>query len=208
MRLTLTLAGNRKLGKMPVSITSSESCPDSCPLLTSQVCYAKKGPLSWAWTKLDRGLIGLTWKEFTVKLKSVLRPGMLWRHNQAGDLPGIGTSLDMTRLHELVEINQRAGARGFTFTHKTAPENLPALQEANRRGFVINLSADSVEDADRLKKYGPVVVTLPVGSKPQYTPAGNYIAICPAIIDKSVQCRTCQLCAKPDRRSIVGFPLH
>ena len=40
----------------------------------------------------------------------------LWRHNQAGDLPGDGELIDKPKLRQLIKANH--GKRGFTYSHK------------------------------------------------------------------------------------------
>ena len=81
-----------------------------------------------------------------------LPDGQLWRHNEAGDLPGKGEEIDEMMLDELIEANR--GRFGFTFTHKTSEENFAALQYANLEGFTVNLSADTLEEADSFFQEG------------------------------------------------------
>lgn len=151
---------------------------------------------------------GLDWDVFCARVAS-LPDATLWRHNEAGDLPGVGDDLDVRALDELVVAN--AGRRGFTFTHKplaTARER-DAVARANAHGFTINLSADGLEHADRLARLGvaPVAVVLPrVASAGLRTPAGRHVVICPATTH-GLTCATCGLCSK-QRKAIVGFPAH
>ena len=193
---------------MPVSTTSNNTCPDACPLKRNG-CYAESGPLALHWAKISEGLRGLNWSEFCAAIAS-LPIGQLWRHNQAGDLPGIGNTIDRAALRELTTAN--AGKRGYTYTHKPlTPENAEAIAEANRTEFTINLSADTVEQADRYKAMGigPVAVVLPHDVSANFkTPAGNQVTICPATNRENVSCSTCKLCARKDRACIVGFPAH
>jgi hypothetical protein len=135
---------------------------------------------------------------------------ILWRHAQAGDLPGPGNQIDRPALSALVKANGKR--RGFTFSHKPpTAANLTAIRKANAAGFTINLSADNLAEADTLADHaaGPVVVLLPAGQRrPTKTPQGRTVAICPNALDASIQCVTCGLCAMPNRRAIIGFPAH
>ena len=147
-----------------------------------------------------------------------LPEGTIWRHNEAGDLPGRGDELDVEALDELVRAN--AGRRGFSYTHRPlhTAEEREAVREANAAGFTINLSANGLHDVDRLVALGiaPVVVNLPHDQPaPRTTPAGHRIVVCPAEASPpeeggtpSITCLKCQLCSKPWRESIVGFPTH
>ena len=88
--------------------------------------------------------------------------------------------------------------------------NRRAILDANQKGFTINLSADDVEHADVLSKLsiGPVVVTLPeYAPQKMNTPEGRPIIVCPAQWSDA-SCQDCQLCAKPNRKVIIGFWAH
>jgi len=141
-----------------------------------------------------------------------LPKGELWRHNVAGDLPGHGGTINTRMLAELVEANR--GKRGFTYSHKHASrENLAAIGEANRQGFTINLSANTLKEADQLarKNAGPVVVILgsnAARSTVDQTPEGRKVIVCPESYQQGIQCISCGLCADPNRTAIIGFPAH
>lgn len=199
-------SNNTKTGKIPVSMTDQASCPPTCSFY-GYGCYAEYAHIGWHWRNAAKGL---DWDAFCGVIAK-LPAGTLWRHNEAGDLPGRGTVLDYAALHKLVVANR--GKRGFTFTHKpllNVGEQF-AVRKANRSGFTINLSADSLEHADRLMamRIGPVAVVLPhnVMDHSFKTPAGHTVVVCPAETH-DLQCKDCQLCAKADRKSIVGFRAH
>lgn len=193
---------NRKTGPIPVSMTDETSCPESCPL-RGKGCYGASGPLNWTWKKSK-----LTVGEF-LRQVSQLPAGTLWRHNQVGDLPGKGDDIDREALANLVKAN--AGKRGFTYTHKPpVGENRKAIRAANRAGFTVNLSADTLAEADKFAKLAiaPVVVLLPKEQiTPTTTPQGRRVIVCPAVT-KGIQCKDCKLCAVASRSIIVGFPAH
>lgn len=217
---------NSKVGAMPVSTTSRNSCPDACPLKGSG-CYAESGPLAILWAALSRAKPGktferagqtlqsLTWKQFTHAV-AALPKGTLWRHNQAGDLPGTGDAINVKALQALVDANRNR--RGFTYTHKPVTGrhgavNAAAIAHANANGFTVNLSADTLAEADALAEtgIGPVVVVLPdtvSGNADITTPQGRRVSVCPATYRDDVSCLTCQLCQRGNRKSIVGFPAH
>lgn len=204
-----TKSRNAKTGNIPVSTTEATSCPSACPLKASGACYAKHGPLGMYWAKVNDGRAkAYTWAEFTAQI-AALPEGTLWRHNQAGDLPGLDNAIDAKALAELVEANK--GRKGFTYTHKPAEgENAVAIAAANAQGFTINLSADSLAEADELSALGiaPVVVVVARDAENMETPQGRKVVICPAQRSDDVTCKTCGLCAKADRASIVGFRAH
>jgi len=201
------ISANAKTGPIPVSTSSSDTCPPSCPFM-AKGCYAKSGPLALHWKKITEGGRGLVWKDFCGEIASLPR-NQLWRHNQAGDLPGAGEYIDASALAQLTKANQ--GRKGYTYTHKYSTEsNREAIRSANANGFTVNLSANNLAHADELAEFdcGPVVVVLPsTQTTNTFTPAGRKVVICPATQRDCVSCATCGLCQK-QRGAIVGFPAH
>lgn len=196
---------NRKLGGIPCSITTASTCPPTCGLF-GEGCYAEFNYLAAHWRRVSAR--GGSWRSFCREV-AALPPGQLWRHNEAGDLPGVGNRIARGALRELLRAN--AGKRGFTFTHKPmTAANQAAIREALAAGFVVNLSADSLAQADRLAALAvaPVTVVVPQDAPAtQRTPAGRQVVVCLAETH-GLTCAECQLCAVPTRRGIVGFRAH
>jgi hypothetical protein len=227
-------SGNAKVGPLPVSTTSADTCPDACPLKKAG-CYADAGPLGILWNALNKATAGasytlsrggkaqaLTWDQFCAQVEA-LPAGQAWRHNQAGDLPGTSDAIDADKLAQLVEANAgysdvSRNRRGWTYTHKPltgehGARNAAAIKAANDGGFTVNLSADNMREADELATadVGPVVVVLPSdvqGNVKLQTPQGRRVAVCPATYRDDVSCASCLLCTRRDRKVIVGFPAH
>jgi len=212
-QVALTLKSrNQKVGKIPVSTTTRETCPTICPLANNEGCYADNGPLAMFWQKVTARKVGAMWADFTKQI-AALPQGILWRHNQAGDLAGNGVNIDSKALAALVKANK--GKRGFTYTHYDTLENKAnrrAVASANKSGFTINLSANNLDHADKLAALGagPVAVVLPAniqGNVKLATPQGRKVVVCPATYRDDSQCANCGLCAL-QRDAIVGFPAH
>lgn len=209
-RFHLTMQSrNAKTGPIPVSTSSPDTCPDACPLAGAG-CYADGGPLAIFWRAVAAGRAGGDWESFLSAVRQIA-PGALWRHNQAGDLPGAGDALDTDALDQLTAAN--AGRRGFTFTHKPLrdPAERAAVARANAGGFAVNLSANDLRHADELSalNIAPVVVLLPRdAAENTATPAGRRVVVCPATQRDDISCARCGLCARVDRPVIVGFPAH
>jgi hypothetical protein len=204
-------SGNAKTGPIPVSTTTFNTCPDSCPF-RKHGCYADSGPLNLHWKAVTEERRGVAWEIFTKQI-SLLPEGTFWRHNQAGDLPGNRITIDQKALQQLVDANK--GKMGFTYTHYDVianGANREAVKGACEEGFVVNLSGNNLSHADKLKALGiaPVTVVLPStveGKAEITTPAGNKVVVCPATYKDDVSCDTCRLCARK-RDVIVGFPAH
>lgn len=210
-RFSMSLAGNSKTN-IPTTRTDASSCPPECPLMRNG-CYASLGREAGPWKRISQGG-GIAFSALLRAIRS-LKPGTLWRHNSAGDLPGKGSEIDQSMLEKLVIAN--TGRRGFTFTHKpmlgrgkVARANRAAVKMANAKGFVINLSANNPAEADRLAalKVGPVACIVPAGTQQvSKTPGGRAITICPAQTTGAT-CRSCGLCYQQKRKAIVGFLPH
>lgn len=222
MNYTLVMSSkNVKTGPIPVSMTSAESCPKSCPLNprgkdkngSGAGCYASVGPMAWTWNKLTQNRIGVNFSEFISAVKGI-PINQIWRHNQAGDLPGKGNKINSVQLKSLVAANK--DKKGFTYTHKpvvgkdkTAQKNRKIIKFANKNGFTINLSANNISEVDKLVKLkiGPVVTIVPENSpKTIFTKGGNKVITCPATYS-NVNCSSCKLCSK-QRSVAIAFPAH
>ena len=224
----LTLkSGNGKVGPIPVSTISDNTCPTACPFnhLNEGGCYADTGPVALIWKTLSAHKPGeswsnsrgyhfqsLTWDEYCDAVARFPQ-GQPWRHGQAGDLPGIGDAIDAKALRQLVKANK--GKRGWTYTHKPVLNNAAnrrAIAHANNHGFTINLSANHVAEVDSLValNIAPVAVVLPAsvhGKQDIATAEGTRIVVCPATY-MDTNCADCLLCEKRDRKVAVGFPAH
>ncbi len=207
---------NSKTGKMPVSTSCDSTCPPDCPFNDGEGCYAKAGgPLCMHWAKVSAGERGTDWNTFCSDV-ACLPAGQLWRHNQAGDLPGRGNRIAPAMLEQLALAS--AHTMGWTYTHKpTTAANLAAIAAANDvGGLTINLSANGLHEVDRLADTGqPVVTVLPhdFDGQPVRTPKGRLVFQCPATKEGStVTCLTCgngrPLCQRLNRNHVPGFPAH
>jgi hypothetical protein len=213
MQVALTLkSSNKKTGPIPVSTTTRDSCPDTCPF-KKDGCYADGGPLAIHWNHVTAKTRGTNWSTFCKKIES-LPSGQLWRHNQAGDLPVLQsrkTNLALGLLDKLINANR--GKRGFTYTHHSMKYkgNRHSVKHCNDSGFTVNLSANSIDEVDSLVSLdiGPVVVTIPEGlPRTMKTAKGVKIIQCPATYKDDTTCETCKLCAIPTRKTVIAFPFH
>ena len=223
--LIVQKSGNRITGPIMVTTSPRNTCPLACPLrkdgATSEagVCYAEHGHLGhYIWNGLDTTAAGkkisgrIPVYSFTDLLSAIRaqHEGALWRHNQAGDLPSADQeTVDRKKLQLITTANQ--GRRGFTYTHFDVVLNFAnraAIKEANDNGFTVNLSADTLDEADELvdTKCAPVTVVVPADvTENTMTPRGRKVVICPARTHEGVNCANCGLCAQ-QREAIIAFP--
>ena len=207
---------NKKTGSIPVSTTTAKTCPTTCPFNNSNAggCYADSGPLAIHWrkvTSLDRGV---SFDKFLDQIEN-LPPEQIWRHNQAGDLPGNGKKLDSKACNDLSKANK--GKNGYTYTHYNPAiyNNSKIIQSMNNAGFTVNLSGNNAAHAIALKKKyksSPVVSVVSSNhfdnKKRSYKKEGVTFVQCPADYNDKVNCKSCKLCAIPTRTSVICFPAH
>lgn len=201
---------NKKTGPIPVSTSEKSTCPSTCKMYDN--CYGKYGPIAIHWDMISDKKRGIDWHDFCVHIQR-LPNDQLWRHNQAGDLPGDGTHIDMAALGKLVHAN--LGKRGFTYTHydMNISHNKSSIEYCNKHGFTINVSCDTLEQVDEMAKLttAPMVVVLKSDEERTsfFTPGGKRVLVCPATRRQNVQCVNCELCQKQgDARPVIGFPAH
>jgi hypothetical protein len=218
------ISSNAKTGAIAVSTTSQNSCPSACNLKGAG-CYAESGNLGIHWRAvakhktelLDNGkkARGLTLDEFCDAIESLPKKS-IFRHNQAGDLPSLdGENINGLALRTIVASVKNRKLRAFTYTHyKPQGENLAELEHAISNGFTINLSANSLDEADKFKALGfPVAVVLPAntdkGLRSFNTEKGNKVVVCPTNYNENITCSSCLICANSSKeRAIVGFVAH
>lgn len=204
------ISHNQKTGFIPVTTSCASTCPDNCSLKNNG-CYASSGYFTnMHWNKVTQGARGDSHSKLCDDIRA-LPTGQLWRHNIAGDLVGSNNRINKKQLFELVEANK--GRKGFTYTHKPLTRaNVAMISEANLKGFTINISADNVTIADKIRADYPalpIAVILPIETTKNFiSKGGNKIVICPAIIRDNVTCQSCELCQKVGREIIIGFPAH
>ncbi len=181
------ISGNRKVGPIKVTTTEKSSCPSECGI--ADECYAGGGPLNIHWNQVSQHNRGDNWDGFVNRVKR-FRKNELWRHNQAGDLPqNENGKLDSDKCEALADAASHTD--GWTYTHydPTDDHNNSVISGMNEvGGLVVNLSADTVEQADEYQ--------------------GLPIVVCPAQTQEDMSCNICELCQKRDRKSIVGFKAH
>lgn len=201
---------NVKTGPIAVITVTDETCAEDCPFREG-ACYARSGPLNLHWQAVSRKKRGGDWASLCASLKA-LPKGVMVRYGQAGDLPGDGVIIDQEALFKVAAAAEDVRMFGYTHYPMTFNWNVEVVEIAIKMGFIINVSANSLEHADELKGLtsAPVVVVLPrdYPHTGGLTPAGHRVVVCPAQTRDDVTCQTCKLCASAKRKSIIGFLAH
>ena len=204
-------SSNRKTGPIATTMSSSDTCPATCPFNNGKGCYAASGPTAIHWGKLDRGEIGSDWLGLQTQLATAkLKLGTLLRHNVAGDLPHNDGVINSETVRYLTTIFLSSGVIPYTYTHHLQTNfNLGVVRSANAAGFTINLSCDTEAQAAARHREGfPSVVVVPRDdTRKSWKVDGVRFQTCPAQLAEHVTCETCKLCTKA-RSCVVAFRAH
>jgi hypothetical protein len=132
---------------------------------------------------------------------------------------GEGSSrIDIEYLKAVVDAVPRGGV-SWTYTHFTDGDNLDLLPPVQPNRTVINVSADSYDDAVNAYLDGfPTVVAVPASHdakvdiiEADYREKVRFVR-CPAEYNDKVTCRNCgsgiPLCARGDRNYVIKFTAH
>ena len=201
-------SSNQKVGTMPVTVSSKATCPTTCPLLDNG-CYASAGfHTNLHWNKVTSGERGASLDSLCDDIRA-LKPDTIWRHNVSGDLAGADNAIDGPALYKLADAN--TGRRGFTYTHYplSVGDNAAYIAGANRIGFTVNVSTNTVREALQVQRDTALPVVTIVG--PEYWANGNRVdnvVRCPAESSDTITCKTCKLCSVSSRKDIVAFTVH
>ena len=222
---------NRKTGYMPVSYSPRQTCPDTCPLKNGK-CYGESFPIVFHWNRYSEDKTN-NYDTFINDIKSYRKYNKdnLWRHNVVGDLViNKQGKIDSKKLNQLVKANNKGSVICYTHHHtiknkqgknKLSRYNINRIKEAIDKGFMINLSGDTIKEAKQLynKTKLPTTTVLEV-SKNEFKKYSNKakkeyskellkdnIVICPEQ-SHNIKCLDCKLCSNSKRTKIIGFLNH
>lgn len=218
-------SGNSKTGNIPVTYSDKQTCPTTC-LHYQTTCFAGLGKTNMGWERAslpkvykNKNASGLTITELVNYIRTI-KIGSTFRHNIGGDLPGKGNHLNKAELKAIIHACDERNLKGFCYTHKKTPSQIAFYHANKSENFVINLSADSIKEVDRLWNTGlPIVVTLPSdASNVTVTPNGHKIVACPAerfniTCGGTKDTMACggeggPLCTRVNRTFAIGFRAH
>ena len=226
---TTNASGNSKIGRIPATWSTMDTCPPSCPML--KVPEGKKAPPCYYFGGYRTGAQGrrlaenkngraLDPEQF-IGWVLTLPVGQLWRDRVGGDqipdldLDPTGETLSASQLREVTRANKRRKARGFGYCHYDVLDNWrnrESLTRANQDGFTLNASANNIPHALRIKAAAPalpiaVMVPSDYTIKSQVID-GLHIVLCPNHWNKAIDCQRCGLCAISDRDYAIALPAH
>lgn len=217
-------SSNSKIGPMPTTYTSRNSCPSSC-VFNDGTCYGLGGGHAYMqWMKVVPGAKTiLNESEFFTAIES-LPDKAIWRHNTLGDLPqNKRGKLAKRFLNRLVKTLKRT--RAIVYTHV---EDYPGIRQANEQGASIIKSLNHISDLN-----DPNTLTVPTSTvvnydlvprkdesttdwrtriKPQMDAfrtqyPKHEIIQCPATYVKTT-CNDCGICTKLKPGQVIAFPAH
>lgn len=218
-------SGNGKTGPIPtLNRPIKESCPRTCPFLPKNLggnglCYAN-GMINAAASgaagtmsvdaiadKINAGKHKAGGK---VKGETFGAPKYI-RDRVVGDIvtdPDGDARADVGYVLAVAEIGTRVGMVPYGYTHAYDMLTPADVEAINASGYVLNGSANSVDDVERILALGlpATIATDDVADGTMI--AGKRVVQCPEQTGRVRSCADCGLCAKPDRAAIVRFSIH
>lgn len=218
-------SGNGKTGPIPtLNRPIKASCPRTCPFLPKNLggnglCYANgminaaaSGAAGTTTTDaiVDRINAGKHKAGGKVKGETFGAPKYI-RDRVVGDIvvdPDGDARADVDYVLNVGEIGRRVGMVPYGYTHAydmLSTEDVAAIAAS---GYVLNGSANSVEDVERILALGlpATIATDDVADGTMIS--GKRVVQCPEQTGRVRSCADCGLCAKPDRAAIVRFAIH
>lgn len=199
--------------------TSSRStCPAECPHKKENGggCYAENHPMRHHWDAVSSGDRGSLYADHLSQI-AALPAGSLLRIFQAGDLPANQQGrLSRTFARGLAKAAKGLKVWGYSHHRPELGENLEILRTLNRQGVNVNVSCETLPQADAMIRAGlPAVVVVPSDEKRTHwrSPDGHPVMVCPAQTTDGASCATCLMCCRgrgggSDPRLIIAFKSH
>jgi hypothetical protein len=199
---------NKKTGAMPVTSTSSNSCPVTCGLYND--CYGKSSYTRLQWDKLDKK--GIDFNQL-MNLINSLRKNSPIRFNVVGDLTNNNGIIDSNKLIKLANTVKNRALNMILYTHlELSYLNVAAFKLAFLKGLHINISCETIDKAKQALNYGlNSVIVLPMGSINKVLKIDDFIIVrCPNEYNAKIQCVNCMLCSKDrvQKRVVIAFTAH
>lgn len=196
-------SSNSKTGPIPATYRPESTCPDTCPFLRNG-CYGTGRIFHLA----DKYSQSLAVQDAIGILRKARKDARLIRDRVVGDVVNASGDIDWDYLVGISWASFKSGMQVFGYTHAWRLFSRWDVIRLKRMGYVMNASTESLQDARQAIALGfPVVITnaeIPEGT----TVDGRRIVTCPAQTRDDVNCATCGLCAKPDRKAIIRFIPH
>lgn len=208
-------SSNSKTGPMPtISRPIETTCPTTCPFLPKPLggngkCYAN-GRINGM---VRKGARDMSVADAVVKINAgKARNARYLRDRVVGDVsvggPTGDGSVDVDYLTAVAEVARQTGLTAYGYTHAYAqftPEQLRAVADS---GYVLNGSANTREDVERIVALGMPATIASDEVQDGEIIAGKRVVTCPEQTGRVASCAECGLCAKPNRAAIVRFLLH
>lgn len=197
-------SANKKTGCISQTYSTKNTCPIRCPF-REHGCYAKYGNTNIHWSQMKNSCKPNELKNI---IHSIPHTDVI-RHNVAGDIAKENTSdIDTVLLKHL--LNAYKGLKAYTYTHcEVNKKNIDIVKKSIKAGFIINFSVEDIETAKKCYENNvPCVMALNSMSKHTIKKEGLTFVQCPATYNEDIHCKSCGMCYKKNRKSVVCFPAH
>jgi hypothetical protein len=204
-------SGNTKTGDIPVTYRPMRTCEPTCPFLPSKDsggCYGTGRIFAMA-----EKLTGERSADDVDATLAKRNPAARYmRDRVVGDVIDVDADGSVTVDVEYIEAVADAAARNdltaFGYSHawpRFTPEDVARMAAS---GYVMNASCETPADVDAALAMG-LPATIANDDIAEGTMiGGGRVVTCPAQTRDDVDCASCGLCAKPQRKAVVRFLIH
>jgi hypothetical protein len=204
-------SGNTKTGDIPVTYRPMRTCEPTCPFLPSKDsggCYGTGRIFAMA-----EKLTGERSADDVDATLAKRNPAARYmRDRVVGDVIDVDADGSVTVDVEYIEAVADAAARNdltaFGYSHawpRFTPEDVARMAAS---GYVMNASCETPADVDAALAMGLPATIANDDVAEGAMIGGGRVVTCPAQTRDDVDCASCGLCAKPQRKAVVRFLIH
>lgn len=205
-------SGNGKTGPIPVTYRPERTCEPTCPLLGAG-CYGTGRIFAMA----DKYSRTMTREEVTAKLrerpKNPTRKVLpIVRDRVVGDVVTVGADgaivFDIDYVESIADVVTAENLTPFGYSHAWRRMTADDVDRTRASGYVLNASCETVGDVEEAIGMGLPATVANDDIAEGTMIAGKRVVTCPAQTRENVDCASCGLCAKPDRKAVIRFEIH
>lgn len=200
-------SGDSKTGPVPVTYRHIGTCPPDCifrPDGEIGGCYGTGRIFALADTAADVSVSDAA--ERIERGRD--RAARVFRDRIVGDMVRADGRLERRYAAGIAAVADIVGLPVIGYSHAWRTFTVADVSYLGGLGYIPNASCETVGDvSDAIGRGFPAVITS--DTVPERTViGGRRVITCPAARSESVSCNTCRLCARPDRPTVVRFPIH
>ncbi len=199
---------NKKTGNISQTYTSEITCPCRCPYRCSG-CYGEEYHTGLCWSGCEKEKFGNSPENFPKVAKSSALTKMV-RLNIAGDIAKPGTDNIDPKIVDAYIKAFGNDKNAYSYTHcEINEENVAEIKRMREHGIIYSFSCEKIEEVKKALENGcDAVLSVETMEDRVKVVDGIKFVKCPNSQNENIKCANCGICAKPNRKFVIVFPLH